>query len=117
VRILKAKVKKGDGIGKTLDSPTANLNISVVDTGLAEGVYAVWAMLNNKKYPGALVILPKVDKVEVRLIGYGGDDFYGEEISVEVAEKVSEIIDVEMGEDLKRKIEEDMERVRKILKK
>lgn len=118
MQMLKGKVIKGDGIGrKRLDSPTANLDIRTEEVGLKEGVYAAWVILNKKKYVAALVILPKINKVEVRLIDYQGEDFYGEDLEVEVVEKISEILDLALGERLKKKIGDDIEKVKKILKK
>lgn len=48
-----SKKISGDGRGKLLGFPTINLVIPA-DLSLAEGIYAVWIWLDEKKYPGAL---------------------------------------------------------------
>ncbi len=104
-------VIKGDGMGKKLGFPTANLAISISETGLAAGVYAAQAFLNQKKYRSALAIQEKLKKVEVHLLDYTGPDFYGEYVAVEPGEKVSEMCEVSSVEELRKKIAEDIKKI------
>jgi len=108
-------VKRGDGLGKKLGFPTANVEISIKKTGLIDGVYTAQAWLNEKKYSAVLVIREKVDKVEVNLFDYNGKDFYGEELKVEVGEKIDEVGELATEEKLKEKIRRDVERAKKFV--
>ena len=114
--MLKGKVIHGDGVGKRLGYPTANLDIKKDKIKLSPGVYAAWAILNNKKYNASLVIQEKIFKVEVHLLDYVGEDFYGADLEVEVVEKVSEIAPFESEKELIEKIRKDTEKVKLILR-
>jgi len=103
-------VVHGDGVGKDFGYPTANIEIEKIN--LADGVYAAFVWLNKKKYQAILVIMSRVDKVEVHLFNYKGEDFYGEEIEVEQLEKVSEIVSLDSFDELKKKILADVQKVK-----
>lgn len=104
----------GDKIGKTLGFPTANLNIEKKDCKLSAGVYAVEATLDRKKYQGALAIQEKKWKVEVYLLDYVGEDFYGKYIEVDPVQKVGEMEGFDSEEELVEKIQGDVAKVKKI---
>lgn len=113
---IKGHVIHGDGVGKRLGYPTANLDISKDKIKLSPGVYAARAVLNGKKYKASLVIQEKIWKVEVHLLDYVGEDFYGADLEVEAVEKVSEIVPFKSEDELIKKIGEDMEKVKIILR-
>lgn len=107
-------VVHGEGLGRGLGYPTANLNISPKDTKCKDGVYAAKALLKNKHYKAALIIQEEVKKVEVYLFDYTEGDFYGLYMEVEPIQKVSEI-EAYAGEDqLKKKIEKDIQLIKEI---
>ena len=108
-------VIQGDGIGKGLGYPTANLSIPPKDTKLKDGVFAAKAFLRKKEYNAALVIDAERKKVEVYLFEYIGKDFYGMHMEVEPVQKVSEIELYESEEKLKQKIERDIEQIKQVL--
>ncbi len=113
--MLKGKVIHGDGIGQQLGFPTANLNIKKNDIDLSAGVYIAKVWLNKKEYLASLTILEKpVFKFEIHLLNYVGEDFYGEELLVDVGEKVSELEKFESREELKEKIKNDLNKIRKM---
>ncbi len=99
----------GDGLGKGLGYPTANLDILPQNTNCKDGVYAAKVWLRNKEYKSALIIQKARKKVEVYFFDYTGDDFYGVEIEVDPIQKVSEIETYENDEKLKEKISKDIE--------
>ena len=89
--IVKGEVVHGFGRGsKLLGFPTANLNILDSNTSffssLAEGIYYGYSTLNDIQYKSVMSIglNPTFNTVkktfEVYLIGYTGDDFYGENL-------------------------------------
>ncbi|NCO04851.1 MAG: hypothetical protein GW939_01730 [Candidatus Magasanikbacteria bacterium] len=113
--MFKGVVIEGDGIGRQMGFPTANLNIVADKTQLKDGIYAVHAMLDNIQYNAAAYIHRARQKVEIYLIGYTGSDFYGKEITVDPVQKVSEVIAITDVEELKQKIADDVELVKDIL--
>ncbi len=111
------KVITGDGIGRTLGYPTANLDTKKNEVTLVGGIYAVYATCLGKKYPGALVIQEEPWKVEVYLIDYEGKDCYGSVIEVEPVQKVNELEKIDNVEKLRQKIQSDVGIVRRVLGK
>ncbi len=114
--MLSGPVVNGDGIGKTYGCPTANLSLRRSQVKLHSGVYAATATLNREVYKAALVIQEKPWKVEVHLLDYKGPDFYGQHISIDPVQKVSEIESYDSIDELKEKIASDLELVREFLK-
>lgn len=112
--IIEGTVVHGDGIGKTLGYPTANLDVEPDETPYKNGVYAAHAEMRGVKYPAALVINGMQKKVEVHLLVYSGEDCYGERMFVEPIQKVAEIERYDSMEELKEKIKNDIETVEKI---
>lgn len=124
--MLKGIVIHGDGVGKRLGYPTANLDIKKEKIKLSPGVYAARAVLNGKKYNASLVIQSvsarlgelrrtRVFKVEVHLLDYVGENFYGASLEVAPMEKVSDVMPFETEEKLKKKISSDVNKIKKIL--
>lgn len=107
-------VVHGDGLGKGLGYPTANLNIAPRATKCKDGVYAAKAYLHKKQYKAALIIQEEVKKVEAYLFDYEGGDFYGLYMEIEPVQKVSEIEAYESEKGLVQKIEKDIELIRQI---
>ena len=109
-------VIKGDGLGKNFGYPTANLDIDKKTAGLKPGVYAAYAFLRKKKYPAALVLKDKPWKVEVHLLDYKGENFYGALLKVKPVQKVGEAVSFDMKEELTNKIGKDLKKIKKALK-
>ena len=102
----------GDGIGKSLGYPTANLDIEKNKCRLTPGVYAAKAILDKKEYQAALAIQESKWKVEVNLLDYVGEDFYGKYLEVEEIQKVSEMEGFTGKDSLIEKIAGDIKKVR-----
>jgi riboflavin kinase/FMN adenylyltransferase len=86
-------VVTGDGRGRTIGVPTANLR---TDGGLLppNGVYAAWAMLPEGRQPAVVNVgvRPTFGEsgpvtVEAHLIGYSGD-LYGEELTLAMVQRI-----------------------------
>ena len=114
--MLRGIVIHGDGIGKSLGYPTANLGIEKKACKLSTGIYAAKAVLNKKEYQGALAIQDTKWKVEVYLLDYDGEDFYGEYLEVEAIQKVGEMEGFTGQDSLVDKIKSDVDKVREIFK-
>ncbi|MEZ4265000.1 MAG: bifunctional riboflavin kinase/FAD synthetase [Myxococcota bacterium] len=87
------RVVPGDGRGRTIGVPTANLQ---TDGGLLppNGVYAAWAMLPEGRVPAVVNVgvRPTFGEsgpvtVEAHLIGYRGD-LYGQELSLAMVQRI-----------------------------
>jgi riboflavin kinase/FMN adenylyltransferase len=109
-------VVHGDKIGRTFGYPTANLDILSKDTKCKSGVYAAEVTFRREKYKAVLVVNEMKEKIEVYLFGYQGGEFYGEELTVEAIQKVSELERYENMDELKEKIANDILLVKKVLK-
>ena len=113
--MLVGKVVHGNGIGRRLGFPTANLDIKKEDVNLSSGVYIAKAILSGNNFLASLTILEKpVFKFEVHLLDYVGEDFYGESLEVEIGERISDLIGFKDTEELKNKIKEDLEKIKSL---
>lgn len=111
---LSGLVKEGRGLGKSVGYPTANLDIEKT-AFLREGVYAGWAWLHGVKYPCAFAAQVSKRKLQAYLFGYEGKDFVGEPLKVELVQQVGQMEPFTDLEDLKSKVERDIQKVRNVL--
>ena len=91
---IKGEVIKGDGIGKKLDFPTANIKIQNEDKILpSDGVYAGYAVISDKKFIGMINIgkRPTVEgkerRVEMNIFDYN-DMLYGKEMKISFIKRI-----------------------------
>ena len=91
---IKGEVIKGDGIGKKLDFPTANIKIQNEDKILpSDGVYAGYAIISDKKFIGMINIgkRPTVEgkerRVEMNIFNYN-DMLYGKEMKISFIKRI-----------------------------
>lgn len=119
---IQGKVVHGDKIGRTIGFPTANISIQDPHKLIPPvGVYAVWVELAGKRYKGALSISyrPTVTsngelRTEVFILDFN-KDIYGENIKIIFKDFVRGDEKFNSIEELKDKIEEDIQNVSKIL--
>lgn len=120
---LTGKIETGDGLGKTLGFPTANLSISENDKIIPHhGVYAVKAKIDNKYLNGIMNIgiRPTINsdqnnlRLEVHLFNFN-ESIYGETIKVNLITKIRDEIKFDDIESLKKQIGIDCEKAKKIL--
>ena len=112
--ILRGKVVRGLEQGRALGYPTANL-----DCGSGElpepGVYAARTACAGVVHASVAIIGAREagDRplVEVLLLNFDGD-LYGQELTVEVLEKISGIEKFKNNEALFKKIKEDVQKTR-----
>ncbi len=112
--MFRGKVIHGDGVGRELGYPTANLDTPIESLGVINGIYAAEASMQGATYQAALIVDTAIPKVEVFLFGYAGDTFYDTVMHVDPIQKVSDITPFENREDLKEKIESDLQKVRNV---
>lgn len=113
--MLTGKVEKGKGLGRQLDFPTANLSIEE-DYKLIpkNGVYVVKSILNEKLYYGMMNIgfNPTVDgsskSIEIHFFDFK-DDLYGQNIQVDILERIRDEHKFNSLEELKTQLLKDKE--------
>jgi riboflavin kinase/FMN adenylyltransferase len=117
---LHGKVVRGEGRGAKLDYPTANLEIEPEQALPAEGVYASWAYIADRAYKSVTNIGRRPtfgggkSVVEVYILGYRGN-LYGEELKIDIMERLRAEEQFDSVEALRKQITEDVARSRAIL--
>jgi riboflavin kinase/FMN adenylyltransferase len=112
---LHGPVIVGDKRGAELGFPTANIDADREQALPADGVYTSRAFIDSRAYPAMtnIGLHPTFggDKrlVEVYLMDYRGD-LYGQELSVEIIERLRDEIRFDSPEELKKQIAEDVKR-------
>lgn len=118
---IRGVVVRGDGRGRGLGFPTANLRVSERDKLIPpQGIYAVRGVLRRGTYGGALHLGPRPTfkgsppTIELHLLDFD-DDIYGEEVRVDFIEHLRSVerftsVDALLGE-----IRRDVEKARRVL--
>lgn len=121
---LTGTVVHGEGRGTKLGIPTANLEIAHDQALPADGVYAGWAEIKDRKIPAITNIGtrptfgPGQRTVETHLIDYGGDQsLYGQQMEVAIIEQIRPEQKFSSAESLKVRIKKDISEARRILEK
>lgn len=115
-------VGKGIGLGKKLGYPTANVRYNPRKLLPAEGVYACWTEIDQKRYKGVMFIgqnhfNPEVGiSVEAHLFDFDRD-LYGQEITVYPTCFIRESKMFGSTGELNRQIGKDKEKAMQILQK
>lgn len=115
---LSGTVARGAGRGRSLGIPTANLQ--QIETLIPpDGVYAGVARHGESEYPAAVHIGANTTfgeqqrNFEVHLLDFAGD-LYGERLEVGLLDRVRDTAKFASGEELKRQLARDLERVREV---
>ena len=119
--MLTGSVAKGDGIGKKLGFPTANIipseKFKLVP---ADGIYAVQIKIDEQRYNGMLYIgsRPTFDKsertIEVNIFNFE-KDIYGKNITVFFRQRIRDDARFSTPEELSRQLADDKRQAEKIL--
>lgn len=117
---LSGAVIHGKMIGRGMNLPTANLEISGISLPPL-GVYASVISFDGKSFMGITNIgrRPTIDSdekitAETYILDFSGD-LYGTNITLKVYDKLRETIKFSSKEELRRQIEEDEKRAKAIL--
>jgi riboflavin kinase / FMN adenylyltransferase len=115
---IRGQVVRGDGLGRQLGFPTANL--AGVDTLLpGEGIYAGRAWIDAASWPAAISLGPSptfdnaTSKTEIYLVGYEGT-LYGRSVEVDFFARLRDIGRFDGVESLVAQIRRDVEAVERI---
>ncbi len=120
---LHGPVIRGDGRGRTLDIPTANIGYSHRKMIPAKGIYACWAYLHEQKYPAAVNIgtnptfTPDKEtlNVEAHLLDFR-QEIYGEDVRLEFVARLRDELKFDSVETLLEQIWKDIEDTKRILR-
>ncbi len=117
---LHGQVVAGTGRGGTLGFPTANLDLHRKQAVPADGVYASRAYLDGSAYRSMTNIGQNPTfgggerTVEVYILDYHGD-LYGQELRIDIVERLRDEKQFGSAEELKKQMTEDVKRGRAIL--
>jgi len=120
---LSGPVVHGDGRGRRINIPTANIEYPKDKVIPANGVYATWAWVGGERYPAAtnIGINPtftpdkETPNVEAHLLDFN-HDLYGQELKLEFVEYLREELKFNSVEALLEQIHADIAQTREILK-
>ncbi len=114
------KVVMGCQRGRTIGFPTANVAVAPEKLLPADGVYAVWIRVDNKVHPAVanIGVRPTFDDaeraVEVHIFDFQ-QDIYGQQVRVDLVERLRPERKFSGLEALKARIELDSKKAREIL--
>lgn len=118
---LRGLVVRGDGRGRGLGFPTANLGgIGPEKLIPPAGIYAVRGVTRHGTYGGALHLGPRptfqgaTPTIELHLLDFDAD-LYGEEVRVDFVERLREVLPFDSVEALVEQMRRDVERAREVL--
>lgn len=119
---LHGPVIHGEGRGKTINVPTANLEYSARKMIPALGIYACWAYLQGERYRAAVNIgvnptfTPdkQTPNVEVHLLDFQRD-IYGEDVRIEFVARLRDELRFDSVDALLEQIWKDIEITRQVL--
>jgi riboflavin kinase/FMN adenylyltransferase len=117
---LEGVVVRGDGIGKSLGFPTANISVHERKLLPPDGVYAGYAEVGGRTFKAAINIglRPSVSGgvrlVEVYLIGFG-EGILGATVTITFVVRMRPEIKFPNGEELKKAIAGDVEKITYLL--
>jgi riboflavin kinase/FMN adenylyltransferase len=119
---LHGPVIRGDGRGRTIDVPTANIGYSPRKMIPARGIYACWAYLGEKRYQAAINIgtnptfTPdkETPNVEAHLLDFRRD-LYGEDLRLDFVARLRDELKFNSVESLLEQIWKDVAISRQIL--
>lgn len=117
---INGTVAHGDGRGRTIGFPTANLE-DIDEVIPSPGVYAGIASTENVDHPAAIHIgksptfgSGEATKVEVHLIDFDGD-LYGQSLRVELIDRVRDIVRFESAQALAKQLQKDIQSAQQML--
>lgn len=119
---LHGPVIRGDGRGKRINVPTANIDYSHEKMIPANGIYACWAYLQGERYRAAINIginptfTPdkQTPNVEVHLLDFDRE-IYGQDIRLEFVARLRDELKFDSVEALVEQIWKDVAKTREIL--
>lgn len=117
---VEGTVVPGDGRGRTIGFPTANIDFDPLSALPRSGVYAVWVSSDGLREPGVvnLGVRPTFDgtrtTLEAHLLDWEGD-LYGRKLRVEFVRRIRDEKRFDSIDELSRQIREDVGAARAVL--
>jgi riboflavin kinase/FMN adenylyltransferase len=117
---LHGRIIPGAGRGRQLGFPTANLDINPDQALPPDGIYVTWAYIDNKAYQSMTNIGQRPTfgggerTVEVYILDYHRDH-YGQELKIDIIERLRHEKQFDTVDELKKQIAEDVKQGRTIL--
>lgn len=118
---VRGLVVRGDGRGRKLGFPTANLRVSNSEKLIPPaGIYAVRGVLRRGTFDGALHIGPRptfpgaLPTVELHLLDFEGD-LYGEEVRVDFIQMLRDVLPFDSVQALVEQMRADVDDAREVL--
>jgi riboflavin kinase/FMN adenylyltransferase len=119
---LRGPVMHGDGRGRKLSIPTANIDYPREKIVPANGIYAAWAWVDDVKYMAAVNIGTNptftpdklTSTVEAHILDFSGD-IYGKDVKVEFVTRLRDEVKFDSVHALVREIQQDIKQTRRIL--
>jgi riboflavin kinase/FMN adenylyltransferase len=114
-------VVRGEGRGRQLGYPTANVRTDRHVAIPADGIYAGWAVLRRKRLPAAISVGTnptfegKQRTVEAYILDFD-EDIYGVELGVEFIERLRGMVKFDSVDDLVEQMGRDVEQARGLLR-
>ncbi len=120
---LRGPVIHGDGRGKTLNIPTANIDYPHEKVIPLNGIYACWAWVNDQKYMAAVNIginptfTPEKQRpnMEAYILDFN-QDIYGKDVKIEFVTRLRDELKFDSVEALIEQIQRDVVKVREVLR-
>ena len=118
--VLRGEVTKGDGRGRSIGYPTANVVPDPVQIVPARGVYAGFVILGEKLYPActnvglAPTFSRNEERVEAHIMDFDGH-LYGRVVDVSFMERIREEKKFSSVEELVEQIGRDVREARRLL--
>ena len=120
---ISGMVVHGDGRGRHINIPTANINYPEEKVMPANGIYATWAWVDGERLRGAtnIGINPtftpdkKIASLETHLLDFDRD-LYGQQVKLEFVARLREERKFQSVQELLEQINRDIAQTRLILK-
>ena len=101
---IKGVVIEGKKLGRRLGFPTANVQ---TEAELEGGVYAGFVLLEGQKFKSAIFVWPDKKLLETYIFDFSRS-IYGQEIEVEIGDKIREVVKFENQAQLVSQIKKDV---------
>jgi riboflavin kinase/FMN adenylyltransferase len=120
---LHGLVVRGDGRGRTLNIPTANIDFPREKVVPANGIYACWAWVDDEKYMSAVNIgfnptftpNKQIPSLEAYILDFD-QDIYAKDVKIEFVVRLRDESKFDSVKELVEQIQEDVTRTREILR-
>ena len=119
---ISGPVIRGDGRGRKINVPTANIGYPKQKATPSNGIYACWAILGDERFMAATNVgfnptfTPEKNEqsIEPHLLDFDRD-IYGQELRLEFVERIRDELKFDSVESLVEKIQDDIAKTRAIL--